>query len=327
MAPPPHPMLAAAALGASCYSCCHHPSLLEPEPEPQGRGMRRACTGALCKGRADPSARPHQCVDVEQAQRTEGVRVRGFLSPADIATIHAAAAALRGSAGKKMGSIQPEGHFAWNTIFLQSGSGFAERLSWLREKLLALATRVQAEQRWGVFAGLTPSELGLRVMEYHEYTAGGKLLDPEHCDHGSLVTIDVMLGPTADFVGGELCLAPGSAAGGSGESDGGLGDMRPQLFEQGDALVFVSHKRHAVLPITRGRRCVLVTEFWHGESRRCPCRCETNWGICECRSQLEIGSADRGEILWEQMSAVMDVDALEAAAAAIGDDDEDDDDE
>ena len=296
--------------------------------------MRRACTGELCKGRADPSARPHLCVDVEQAQRTDGVRVRGFLSPTEIASIHAAAAELRGSAGKKMGSIQPEGHFAWNTIFLQSGSGFAERLSWLREKLLALATRVQAEQGWGLFAGLTPSELGLRVMEYHEYTAGGKLLDPEHCDHGSLVTIDVMLGPTTEFEGGELCLAPGSSAaprGSSaaphsacaGESDGGLGEMQPQLFEMGDALVFVSHKRHAVLPISRGQRCVLVTEFWHGESRGCPCRCETNFGACECRSQLEVGSADRGEILWEQMSAVMDVDALAAAAAAIGDDEDD----
>ena len=38
--------------------------------------------------------------------------------------------------------------------------------------------------------------------------------------------------------------------------------------QPGDAMVFVSHKRHCVQPLRRGRRRVLVAEFWHGESRR-----------------------------------------------------------
>ena len=285
--------------------------------------MRCACTGELCKGRSDPSSRPHQCIDNVQAQLTDGVSVRSFLSAAEIADIHAAALELRTSCGGKMGSIQPEGQFAWTTLFLQSAEGFGDRLPWLRPKLLALATRVQQEQGWGLFDGIVEGELGLRVCEYHEYSVGGKLLDPHHCDHGSLVTIDVMLGPAEDFSGGELCLAPGTS---SSDAQHSVGDMQPQPFEQGDAMVFVSHKMHLVQPVTSGHRCVLVTEFWHGESRSCPCRCETNFGECECRSQLEVGSAEeRDEILWEQLGAVMDVDALGDAIAAMGDEDEDED--
>ena len=42
-----------------------------------------------------------------------------------------------------------------------------------------------------------------QVMEHHEYTEGGRLTDPAHCDHGSLVTVDVMLADADDFDGGD----------------------------------------------------------------------------------------------------------------------------
>ena len=41
-------------------------------------------------------------------------------------------------------------------------------------------------------------------------------------------------------------------------------------FERGDCLVFLSHKTHSVAQLTRGRRSVLVVEFWH------ECACVSN---------------------------------------------------
>ena len=50
-----------------------------------------------------------------------------------------------------------------------------------------------------------------------------------------------------------------------------------QPFEQGDCLVFLSHKWHSVLPLLRGTRSVLVLELWEGESctenKRCMGAC------------------------------------------------------
>jgi predicted 2-oxoglutarate/Fe(II)-dependent dioxygenase YbiX len=58
------------------------------------------------------------------------------------------------------------------------------------------------------------------------------------------------------------------------------GYLQPHCFELGDALVFQSHKYHCVSEVTRGRRVVLVTEFWLGESRQCAVRCDVRQGLC-----------------------------------------------
>ena len=77
-----------------------------------------------------------------------------------------------------------------------------------------------------------------------------------------------MLSPTSAFDGGEFgCL----------ETDG---SMRAHPFEQGDALVFVSHKYHTARPVTRGTREVLVIELWRGPERHCPHRCLDPTGVC-----------------------------------------------
>lgn len=51
-------------------------------------------------------------------------------------------------------------------------------------------------------------------------------------------------------------------------------------FNQGDAMVFVSHKYHGVAPVTRGIRKVCVVEYWTGEERVCPHRCKRRSGVC-----------------------------------------------
>jgi hypothetical protein len=55
------------------------------------------------------------------------------------------------------------------------------------------------------------------------------------------------------------------------EADGAL---KKHTFQQGDALIFVSHKYHCVSRVTSGCRNVMVLEFWYGPERHCPHRCE-----------------------------------------------------
>lgn len=52
-------------------------------------------------------------------------------------------------------------------------------------------------------------------------------------------------------------------------------------FEQGDCILFPSHKYHSVTTVTSGLRRTLIVEFWVGEERRCPHRCEQHWGQCD----------------------------------------------
>lgn len=103
----------------------------------------------------------------------------------------------------------------------------------------------------------------IRVAEYHRMGPGGELRDPRHYDLDSLVTVDVMLTRRGtDFEGGDFQTM---------ETDGTL---QKHAFELGDALLFVSHKRHCVGTVTSGERSVLVCEIWRGVERNCPHRCE-----------------------------------------------------
>eukprot|EP00966_Prymnesium_polylepis_P053054 1228101-Prymnesium_polylepis.1 len=56
--------------------------------------------------------------------------------------------------------------------------------------------------------------------------------------------------------------------------------MAAHAFEQGDVLVFVSHKYHGVAPVKRGERRVLSIELWEGEERTCPHRSTGRSGTC-----------------------------------------------
>ena len=56
------------------------------------------------------------------------------------------------------------------------------------------------------------------------------------------------------------------------EADGAL---LPHAWEQGDALVFLSHKYHCVSELTGGTRQVMVCEFWEGTENWAPTRDES----------------------------------------------------
>lgn len=110
-----------------------------------------------------------------------------------------------------------------------------------------------------------------RTVEFHDYSNAphGRRVCGTHCDTGSLFTADVMLSPTSDFTGGQFVTTV--------TTDGGAQHTR-HTFEQGDLLVFPSHKPHSVDRVTTGCRRVFVIEFWRGPACKCDARC---MGRCE----------------------------------------------
>ena len=89
----------------------------------------------------------------------------------------------------------------------------------------------------------------IRVVEYHQMDKHGALPDPKHYDLNSLITMDIMLSDNESFEGGNFQTY---------EVDGTL---KRHTFEQGDALILVSHKYHCVSSVTAGQRTVMVLEF------------------------------------------------------------------
>ena len=94
-------------------------------------------------------------------------------------------------------------------------------------------------------------ELSLRCIEFHTYQAGGGLLDVNHRDTGSIVSMSILLADAAQMVGGRFV---------TWGADG------PQTHElaQGDAIVFDSEMVHNVSTLTEGIRHSLVLELWRG---------------------------------------------------------------
>jgi hypothetical protein len=144
------------------------------------------------------------------------------------------------------------------------------KLPAIRQKLLDAALRVDS-QHWGGLCAAATEALVPRCVEFHTVKPPGALPSEDHFDQGSFLTIDVMLSHSSDFEGGQFKTK---------ESDG---TFASHSFDRGDALCFVSHKPHCILPVTAGKRHVLVMEIWEGEERSCGHRCGRHWGECGFR--------------------------------------------
>lgn len=174
----------------------------------------------------------HGEMAVAKAQRTQAVRVEQVFSSAEIAELLEEHARVRCDCGvvlKKHG----EGAQNWSTTFLHTDGIFAATFPNLRKKILDTAAAVDSAEGWHLLDD-PPAPPALRCVEIHTVGPGGALPEQKHYDHGSLVTVDIMLSSTTDFQGGQLSTL---------EPDGIL---LPHVFERGDATVFVSHKYHCV---------------------------------------------------------------------------------
>jgi hypothetical protein len=174
------------------------------------------------------------------------------------------------------------------------------------------------------------SELRLRCCEYHRMMEGGHLGDIHHHDEGSIITLDIMLTASDSYEGGQLSTLERREPVSSGRqadtiSVGRTGEASEALirhqFEQGDALLFVSHKYHCVAPVTKGTRQVLVAEYWWGEQRECGHRCDQHWGECKFTPDSE-----KMDMFFDELvgATAGGIDVMAAAAAAADDDSADD---
>lgn len=208
----------------------------------------------------------------EVAQQTSVVHIKGFLSHAEVEHVVAEIKALQRSRGaatiERNARGEPAANGEWRTSYLHTDSSFGRSLPWVQARLREAIEDADRRAGWELVTSKPTERVNFRTIECHEYGAGGRLSEALHYDAGSLVTIDVMLAdPGVDFEGGELATPEAS------------GEVVPHPISKGDAFIFVSHKYHNVLPVTRGKRMVLVAELWEGPERGCAHRCPYNVGM------------------------------------------------
>ena len=146
-----------ARAGLECVDCIER-SELESRAEEAQAILRRAHQRG---GNERGAELPPELVagvppDPEVAQRTSVVHVPGFLSADEVAAVVALGADRRGARhGKACGS--------WKTLYLSAGGRFGAALPSVRDTLIDLARRVDAEH-WGVLRGV---DFAPRCVELH----------------------------------------------------------------------------------------------------------------------------------------------------------------
>lgn len=206
---------------------------------------------------------PPPSAELQNAQRSAVVRARALLSRTEVAQLESALAQEDLPQYFNSSADLSGGLPVHTTCYLHSRGLFAERFPGLRDRVIALARRVNAAEGWG-FRG---SSLRVRCVEVHDYAPGGGLRDRRHYDIGSCVSMSIML--REPLLGGAFQ---------SVSLDGHR--ITSHACRTGDALVFASHKYHRVLPVLRGARRVMVVELWTGEERHCGHRCDVRSGSC-----------------------------------------------
>ena len=193
--------------------------------------------------------------DPFEAERVCPVLHRGFLSTAEIASCHDAAAACGRQRDKKApGTVCPALEHEWYDMvysdehvacYLHRNGIFASQYAELRSKLYNAAAAAHA--------GLSPPDVALHVrcIELHAYAPGGALLEAGHTDNGSMRTLIVQLSDASAFEGGRFVTWHEGAA------------VKHEL-QAGDALLIHSDKMHNVSRVTSGMRHSLVVELWNG---------------------------------------------------------------
>ena len=202
-------------------------------------------------------------VDVSAAQATRVHKAPNLLSSQDLSDI----AALQDDISSLESSLEnnPENntHQLKIATFMNNPPHFhmVTQLPCIVGKMIAFAEEAWKVDLWhgtnehigplSEVPGGVPS-LSVRVVEHWEYEVGGGLQDDYHYDTDSVLTIVVLLSDASDFEGGTFRTF---------ECDG---THMEHTMDQGDAICFISHKYHNIVPLTRGKRRSLVMELWQG---------------------------------------------------------------
>ncbi len=140
--------------------------------------------------------------DISDAVATRVKRVPRFLSEADIASLHAVANVARTTASGYTPQatldrqLREGGRTVWINHFLR------EELPELHGRILQAAKEAD-EELWGGVLN-DRAMLSIRSAEYHTVMHEGGVAMAPHADHGSLITIDLMLSDTSEFEGGQF---------------------------------------------------------------------------------------------------------------------------
>ena len=242
-------------------------------PEHKHKGTQHKHKGGMKrvrKKRRSPlslSLRALNPMSSERANSTTSViRIPQFLSSCEIHTIleKVREIDLPMYTNNAADDINKQGEPVHVTSYLNTDNMFHIVFPWLADRIRKTIIAVNKSEKWG-FA-LKSNRVNVRVAEYHEMYPGGSLSGMDHCDIGSLVTVDIML--QEGIAGGEF------------QTVGNDGHATNEMFFAGDALVFVSHKYHRVSQLREGLRKVMVLEYWNGEQRTCGHRCDEVQGVC-----------------------------------------------
>jgi hypothetical protein len=130
-------------------------------------------------------------VDPLIAQKEKGILLRSQFSNDEISQFH--------ELGRTSGAKQPQRH--WKR-YLHAHSHIKKKAALLFGKMITIMQTADAnEPRWRAWQ---PS-FSMRVVEYHQYTAGGGLTKKCHFDDGSCFTMVIMLSrPEIDFQDGHF---------------------------------------------------------------------------------------------------------------------------
>ena len=229
-------------------------------------------------------------VDFDVARKSPVKRLPGFLTQADIEQLRQTARTVRDLKGTHASVATRDRQLREGGRTVHMNHHLRLLMPELHDRMLSAARAADAELWCG--ADVSRPELGvlqdramveLRSAEYHDVrgVSEGALPMHLHGDHGSLVTVDLMLSDSSEFEGGTF------------QTETAEGELIDHCFEKGDALLFLSHKHHGVAPVTAGRRNIVVCEFWEGLARRCPQRCDQHWQPCHCKYKASSAYAMR----------------------------------
>ena len=145
-----------------------------------------------------------------------------------------------------------------STLNLHRCGHFQASCPLLCSKLVA-AMHAYAGERWQ-----PDMSLQIRCVELHTYVAGDGLMESDHRDSGSVLSLSCLLSEPGehageeatygiDFVGGEFVTHA-------------EGQTLEHPMQRGDAVLFSSEMRHNVRPIIQGTRRSLVCELWERQT-------------------------------------------------------------